>query len=245
MVTGAGSGIGEATTALLAMEGAFVVAADLGFPNRPTGAGDGGGGEPVIRLIHDVTSESSWDRCLQAVLGRWKRLDLLVNCAGISAGTPVVETALDEWRRVMAVNLDGAFLGTRAALRAMRGAEGTIVNVASLAGLEVFPGAAAYASSKAALIHFTKVVAAECAQAGERIRVMGIAPGGVRTSMWATMPFWKELAKEGEQEAWRRLDPTGSFYAPAEVAASIVGMVTDPSPGLNGRVVVLNRSLAP
>jgi NAD(P)-dependent dehydrogenase (short-subunit alcohol dehydrogenase family) len=243
IVTGGGSGIGNATAKLFAQEGAKVMVADI---NESAAIGvtkeiEAAGGA-ALAIAMDVSLESSWDTCVQVVLTRWSRLDVLVNCAGIATTTPVVEMSLEEWRRVHAVNLDGAFLGTRAGIRAMRGCGGgSIVNISSLSGIEAFPGATAYASSKAAVIQFSKVAATECAQAGDRIRINVIAPAGVKTPMWKTTPFWQELAIEGEDAAWRKLDPQNSFYTPEEIAASVLELASDESMDLNGSVRVLNR----
>lgn len=225
LVTGAGSGIGAATVRLFESEGARVVAADLVPSSRTTAL--------------DVRSERSWDEALRGV----ERLDVLVNCAGVSAATPLAETTLEEWRRVLAVNLDGVFLGTRAGIRAMRrGGGGTIVNIASTAGLDVHPGAAAYATSKAGILHFSKVAAAECEKAGDPIRVHALAPGGVRTPMWKTMAFWSRLAEQGEDAAWKALDPEGTFLSAEEVAAAILALILSPGPStvrvLSGRASV-------
>ncbi len=207
-VTGAASGIGAATAALFAREGARVVAADL-VPSSQT-------------VALDIRSERSWDEALRRV----EKLDLLVNCAGISAATDVADTTLEEWRRVLAVNLDGLFLGTREGIRRMRrSGGGVIVNIGSMAGVEVQPGAAAYAASKAAMIHFSKVAAAECEKAGVPIRVHVLAPGGVRTPMWRSMAFWSPLAERGEEAAWKALDPKGEFLTAEEVAEAILDLV--------------------
>jgi NAD(P)-dependent dehydrogenase (short-subunit alcohol dehydrogenase family) len=123
----------------------------------------------------------------------------------------------------------------------MSGRGGAIVNVASLAGVEVFPGAAAYASSKAAVIHFTRVAAAECAQAGNGVRAAVLSPGGVRTPMWKSVPQWRELAGQSEARAWQEVDPTDCFYSAEEVAGHILDLATDLTSSANGRVLVLNR----
>jgi 3(or 17)beta-hydroxysteroid dehydrogenase len=244
LITGAASGIGRATAELFAREGARVVVADLDFAGaeRVAQALIATGGE-CLALRLDVASEADWEATHHGILHRWSRLDVLVNCAGMSAASPLAETSLAEWRRLHAVNLDGVFLGTRAGLRAMGGRGGSIVNVASLSGLEVFPGAAAYSSSKAAVIHFSRCVAAECAAAQNGVRVNALAPGGVRTPMWAGVPVWAELAATDEAAAWRAVDPDSSFYAAGEVAMEVLNLATNPA--ANGQVRVLNRTGPP
>lgn len=244
LITGAASGIGRATAELFAREGARVAVADLDFAgaNRVAQTLIATGGE-CLALRLDVASETDWEAALHGVLHRWSRLDLLVNCAGISAASTLAETSLAEWRRLHVVNLDGVFLGTRAGLRTMGGHGGSIVNIASLSGMEVFPGAAAYSSSKAAVIQFSRCVAAECAAAGNGVRVSALAPGGVRTPMWAGVPGWAKLAATDEAAAWRAVDPDNSFYTAGEVAMAVLNLATDPA--ANGQVQVLNRTPQP
>lgn len=144
---------------------------------------------------------------------------------------------------MLAVNLDGVFLGTRAGLRAMT-AGGVIVNIASRSGVEVFPGAAAYAASKAAVIHFSKVADAEARAAGRGVRVLHLAPGGVKTPLWRTMPSWAELAREGDDAAWRALDPEVEFVTAEAVADQILALVREPlntSPAPNPGVTAGGR----
>src|SRR5262245_13671033 len=110
LVVGAGSGIGRATARVLAEHGAWVLCADLdGERARETAESLPGGAWCAL----DVTAEADWERALKRLLAERGRLDVLVNSAGIAAGSPVAETELGEWRRVLAVNLDGVFLGTK------------------------------------------------------------------------------------------------------------------------------------
>ncbi len=97
-----------------------------------------------------MTREADWEAVTAAVVAEHARLDVLVNSAGISFACPVAEMSFDDWRRVLLVNLDGVFLGTKHAVRAMRAAGGSIVNVSSAVGLKSAPGASAYSTSKAA-----------------------------------------------------------------------------------------------
>src|SRR5262249_22960572 len=154
---------------------------------------------------------------------------ILVNCAGISFACPIVDMTLDDWRRVLAVNLDGVFLGTKHALRAMRqgGRGGSIVNVSSVSGLQPQPTASAYCTSKAAVLMFTKTIALECVRNGDRIRVNAVSPSGVKTPMWKTMPFFQELmAKEGGEDAafaaMTQGHPNSRFAEPEEIALGIL-----------------------
>lgn len=235
LVTGGGSGIGEATAKRLAREGARVAVADIDYEaaQRVTEEIRSASGEAHAHAL-DVRYEASWKATLESVTKRFGRLRVLVNNAGISLAGDVVETSFEEWRRVHAVNLDGVFLGTREALRIMIGrGGGVVINVASQSGIDVYAGAGAYAASKAAVIQFSKVAAKECEVAGGDVRVHFIAPGGVKTPLWKTMPFWAELAAGGEEAAWAKLDPAGVFETPEHVAESILELVLPSRTPLN------------
>lgn len=178
LVTGAGSGIGRAAAVALAREGAYVLAADVNFPAAQATAGEAGAGA-AARL--DVTDEADWEAAVRQLLAAGGRFDILVNSAGVSAGGPLADTPLADWRRVMAVNLDGAFLGTKHAVRAMRAAGGSIVHVSSASGIKAAGGAAAYSASKAGLCMLAKAAAKECRDAGVAVRVNTVCPAGVKT----------------------------------------------------------------
>jgi len=175
LITGAASGIGLATARELAGRGV----ARLLLVDRDAKALEAVeiGGAELVRLPGDVTDEGFWDD----IADRLAEVELALVNAGISTAAPLVELTLAEWRRTMAVNLDGAFLTIRAVLRAMvrAGRAGAIVATASVSGLKAEPGTAAYGCSKAALIQLVRVAAKEVA--GQGIRVNAIAPGGVAT----------------------------------------------------------------
>src|SRR5206468_9371864 len=165
LVTGAASGIGRATVLLLAKHGAKLICADIDFAGASATAADvrkNGGHAWQVQL--DVVSEKNWEDAKKETLERYSCLDVLVNCAGISFAAPVTEMCPDDWRRVMGINLEGVFLGTKHALLAMQqtGRGGSIVNVSSASGIKPAAGASAYSASKAAVCMFTKAVAKEC-----------------------------------------------------------------------------------
>jgi NAD(P)-dependent dehydrogenase (short-subunit alcohol dehydrogenase family) len=244
LVTGAASGIGRATAILFAREGAHVLVTDL----DPAGAAvvtsirNGGGEAHFVR--HDVTDEVSWLEAIGGVLEASGRLDILVNNAGIAFAKPLGEMTLAEWRRVMAVNLDGVFLGTREAVRVMRRTGGgAIVNMSSASGLVGSPLASAYCASKGAVRLFTKAVALEVA--GDGIRVNSIHPGGVRTPIWAKADFWPGLvAKSGSEDAaFQALAagaPLGRLADPEEIAEAILYLASDASKFMTGSELVID-----
>jgi NAD(P)-dependent dehydrogenase (short-subunit alcohol dehydrogenase family) len=186
LVTGAASGIGRATALRLAAEGARLALADRDLEGLRAAAAEIGAGALAVPL--DVTSESDWDAAMKTVEAQWGRLDIAVCAAGISHAAPVDATTLEDWRRVMAVNVDGCFLGLRAGVRMFRMTPGRVtaerpgrvVLVSSVSGRKAIAGALAYAASKAAVSMLARSAALELAPA---IRVNAFLPGAVRTPM--------------------------------------------------------------
>lgn len=232
LVTGAASGIGLATARRLAEDGvARLVLVDrdevaLGKVDLPC---------PVIRAAGDVRDELFW-----AALDL-DGLDLAVVNAGVAGAAPIVEHSLAEWRRILEVNLDGAFLTLRAAMRAMQVGGGAIVAVSSAAGLKPEPGVAAYGASKAALLHLARVAAKE--GAGRRIRVNAIAPAGVETPVWDAVPMFAERARAiGRDAAFAELaamaTPLGRYAKPEEIAEQIAFLLSDAAATITGATLV-------
>lgn len=223
LVTGAASGIGAATTELLERRGATPLRADLAL------TGD-------ERL--DVTIEADWERRVGEVLARHGRLDLLVHAAGISSGSPLVETSLADWRRVMAVNLDGAFLAVKHGIRAMLPTGGAIVLVGSASGVRPAAGAAAYSASKAGLTMLMRTAAKEYRDREPPIRINAVSPAGVKTPLWSSMPFFRELVQQtgSEEAAYAAMEKSGGgrFLSPDEVAESILFLGSDQATRITG-----------
>jgi NAD(P)-dependent dehydrogenase (short-subunit alcohol dehydrogenase family) len=172
---------------------------------------------------------------------------VLVNNAGVAFGKPVADTSLDEWRRVLAVNLDGVFLGMKHGIRAMRaGGGGGIVNVASVSGIKPFAGAAAYGAGKAAVRLLSKVAAIECADARNGVRVNVVTPGGVTTPMGETMDFFRDLVAQygAVLQAFAVVAgpaPSQQFFAAEEVARTVLYLASDESSHLSGVELVMDR----
>jgi len=177
LVTGAGSGIGAAVSARFERAGAQVYAADLKPPT--TLAPDSR--SHAIKL--DVRDEADWIATTETVLANHGRLDILANCVGISAGTPLADTTLDEWRHVLSTNLDGAFLATKHGIRAMLPTGGGVItNWSSTGGLNASEiPTTVYSAAKAGVIAVTKQAAVEYGTQG--IRANAICPGFIETEM--------------------------------------------------------------
>jgi 3(or 17)beta-hydroxysteroid dehydrogenase len=247
LVTGAASGIGKATALLLAEEGAVVVVADI--------AAEAGqqvveeisrkGGRSVF-LALDVTDEAAWRDGTDRILHDFAKLDIVVNNAGVAVSRPVTEMTLAEWRRVLQINLDGVFLGTKYALPAMRaGKGGSIINVASASGIKAVANGSAYSASKAAVRMFSKTVALECIAAGLKIRVNTVSPEAVRTPMWEQQDFWPGLvAQHGSPEAaWKALAGSSAdgFFSPEDIAKGILFLASEESSYMNAGELIIDR----
>jgi NAD(P)-dependent dehydrogenase (short-subunit alcohol dehydrogenase family) len=247
LVTGAASGIGAATAGLLAAEGASVYCADLdrAGADRQAEAFRRSGAD-AVPLTLDVTDESQWSAAVSAVVHERGHLDVLVNSAGISSAAPLVETPLAEWRRVFAVNVDGLFLGLKHALRVMTPRGGSIVNVTSASGVRAAAGAAAYSSSKAAAAMLTRTAAKECRDQRVPVRINAVAPAGVKTPLWRTMPFFQDLVRElgSEEAAFEAMagpDGRDQFASPAEIARAVVFLASDDAATITGVELLVDK----
>jgi NAD(P)-dependent dehydrogenase (short-subunit alcohol dehydrogenase family) len=234
LVTGAASGIGAACAKALAARGAarlFLVDVD--------GAGLdalGLGGCEVHRIVGSVADETLW----QDLEPRLAGLDHAIVNAGIGAGGPLASLSLADWRRVMAVNLDGAFLTLATSLRAMAGKPGSVVIVSSTTGLKPVPGIGPYGVSKAAVAHMARIAAAENAKDG--IRVNAIAPGGVDTAIWESGEDFRasveRIGREATLKNMAKTTPLGRFATSEEMASNILYLLSDAAANVTGHVMV-------
>ena len=178
IVTGAASGIGRAITELFHSRGARVVAEDIdpgvGQLARPG----------VAPLVADIAEDGSAERAVERARHEFGRLDILVNNAARIVNKPVIEMTNEDWQSIMSVNVTGAFLHSREAMKAMiPNKSGAIVNIASYAAYFAFPGISAYTASKGALVQLTRTLALEAIEHGVRVNAVG--SGDVVTNIWA------------------------------------------------------------
>lgn len=247
LVSGAARGIGLAIVHAFIAEGAKVYLTDVSAAEGQREAEALGGGARFEDL--DVRSEAAWIGAIDRVTAEQGRLDVLVNNAGVTgfaagAGPQDPEHAtLEDWRAVHAVNLDGVFLGCKHALRAMRPAGvGSIINMSSRSGLVGVPGAAAYASSKAAVRNHTKSVALWCASQGLAIRCNSIHPAAILTLMWEQM-LGEGSARADKEAALLREAPLHRFGRPDEVAALAVFLASDEATYVTGSELNIDGGL--
>jgi 2-keto-3-deoxy-L-fuconate dehydrogenase len=235
LVTGAGSGIGEAVVRRFATAGASVVAADVDGTAAERVAGEIG--SAAVAIETDVSDE---DAVVEAV-ARAEALggvDILVNVAGIGSTTNAPDTPLEIWERVMAVNARGTFLFCKHAIPPMvERRKGAIVNVASVAGLVGLRNRAAYCASKGAVIALTRALAVD--HVGSGIRVNAVCPGTVDS------PWVRRLVEEvGEPlEALRARQPMGRLGTPEEIAEAIHYLASDAAAFVTGTAFVIDGGL--
>ena len=241
LITGGASGIGRAAARLFADEGAAVVIADRNAAAAQAAVAEIGGRASFRQL--DVTAEDAWVSVTDALMRDRGRLDVLVNSAGVSLLKDIEATTLDEWRALMAVNLDGTFLGCKHAVRVMKARGcGSIVNMSSVAGLIGSGFLAAYCASKGGVRLLTKAVALHCARKGYNIRCNSVHPSFADTPMLEGMVA---AARNPEKLAanFAAAAPLGRLAQPVEVARTILFLASDESAFITGAELVVDGGL--
>ena len=237
IITGAASGIGRATALLFAKEGAKVVAADWHAQDGEAVVKElrGGGGEATFVQV-DVSSPDDVQRMVRTAVETYGRLDVLFNNAGIEGDqAPTADCTLENWERVIGVNLKGVFLGMKYAIpELIKGGGGSIINNASVAGLVGFLGIPAYCASKGGVIQLTKTAALEYAK--QNIRVNAICPGVIATPMVERFVG----GEPARQQAMESLEPVGRFGRPEEVAQLALFLASDASSFCTGAPFIVD-----
>jgi NAD(P)-dependent dehydrogenase (short-subunit alcohol dehydrogenase family) len=247
LVTGAASGIGAAIARAFIFEGGAVILSDI--TDNVGGRQSGSLGPMASYARLDVRREADWIRCIDLVLQKHGRLDVLVNNAGITgfegsaAPHDPEHASLDDWNAVLATNLDGVFLGCKHAIRAMRtNGTGSIINISSRSGVVGIPGAAAYAASKAGVRNHTKTVALYCAEQGWKIRCNSIHPAAILTPMWEPL-LGAGPERAGRMETFVKDTPLRRFGLVEEVAALAVMLASDEVTYMTGAEITLDGGL--
>lgn len=233
LITGAARGIGAATAHAFAAAGATVVLADIDLPAlEATHAALPGSGHMALRL--DVTAEADWAEAMARVGAAFGRLDVLVNNAGWGNLRSIFDTTAEDWRRILAINLDSVFLGTMAAMPWLeKSGNAAVVNVSSIRARVAGFGSGPYSAAKAGVEMFTKVAAVECAQTGRKVRVNSIHPGFVDT------PLSKAQGEEA-RAARAASVPQGRLAEPEEIAAGILFLASPGASYVNGTGLVVD-----
>jgi 3(or 17)beta-hydroxysteroid dehydrogenase len=240
-ITGSGLGLGRAAAILLASEGARVAVTDV----------DRNAGEDVVRTIEakggeaafcplDVTSQGDWEAASSFIEKHFGQLDIHVNNAGIAIAGNIETTSLDDWRRTMAVNAEGVFLGCKHAIALMRKSQGgSIINLSSIDGIIGEADLAAYCASKGAVRTLTKAVAVHCAVQKYGIRCNSIHPGYVWTPQTEKYLGDLGLLEQEKAKALAR-HPIGFLGEPRDIAYMILYLASDESRFVTGSEMVVD-----
>jgi NAD(P)-dependent dehydrogenase (short-subunit alcohol dehydrogenase family) len=239
IVTGAASGIGAACARVLAREGAKLVLTDL----------DQAGGEQVAKDIggvfvpHDVTDEAAWPEVVATAERRFGGLHILVANAGIGIMGPAIEMSLADWRRQMAVNVDGVFLSVKYCIPGMRrSGGGSVIIMSSVAGIRGSAGLAGYSATKGAVRLFAKSMALECAQARDKIRVNSVHPGVIDTPIWGKLPPGANAPLDPRAIAANAV-PLGEAGTAEDIANGVLFLASDASRHVTGSELVIDGGM--
>lgn len=234
IVTGGSRGVGRATVRMLAERGARVV---VGYHLRAEAAAEtvaacaGLPGAVVAQQV-DVRVRASVEALVGAALDRWGQIDILINCAGVAAYAPIADVTTEQWRAILAANLDGVYHTCKAALRPMmRRRYGRIVNVAALHGAAGGPGQADFSAASGGVLGITRALAREAA--AWNINVNAVAPGLIETEMLDVIP--------AEERAWgERIIALRRSGRPEEVAAAIVFLASPLASYITGETLAVD-----
>ena len=236
LVTGAAQGIGKAVTLMLARHGADVIVADVNLEKAAETAREveaTGRGAMTVKV--DVTRLSDVEQMVESVIGRFGKIDILINNAGIARDKLILRMTEEDWDAVLDVNLKGTFNCTKAVIKYMsKQRSGKIVNIASVVGEMGNAGQANYSASKAGVIGLTKTIAREFAQRG--INVNAIAPGYIQTPMTDVLP-------DKAKEELKRMIPMERFGQPEDVARAVLFLVSEASSYITGQVLKVNGGI--
>ncbi len=238
IVTGESSGMGRADAILLAAEGARVVLADLNEVDGEAAAAEIGESAVFMRL--DVTDEENWKSVIAGTVETFGRLDILVNNAGMIALGTIVDTELDAWRKINAVNSDGVFLGCKHAIPVMADSGGgSIINMSSVAAIHGQSFVAAYTASKGAVRALTKNIAMFCKEQKNGIRCNSIHPDGVKTPLVVKVAMGKDTATSEDIE---EVGKYGNMCEPEDIANLVLYLASDESRFVNGAEMLIDNA---
>jgi 3-oxoacyl-[acyl-carrier protein] reductase len=235
LVTGSGRGIGKAIALKLSGDGATVIINDVTDESAAVAQEITAAGRPALFLKGNVTSSAEINAIMERVITDYGRIDILVNNAGITRDQLTLRMTDEEWDAVIAVNLKGVFVCTRAALKyMMKQRYGRIINISSISGIVGNPGQVNYCAAKAGIIGLTRTVSKE--MASRQITVNAIAPGFIETDMTAKIPA--KLKEEFSKKI-----PAGFFGSPEDVAAAVAFFASDEARYITGQVLCVDGGM--
>ena len=239
LITGGGAGLGKVTCELLAKEGAKIVVTDINGKDAENTANiiKASGGE-ALAVALDVVNEDDWEQAIAMTLDQFGALDILVNNAAICLHDNLIDTSLEDWHKVNGINLDGAFLGTRSAVKVMaeNANAGSIINISSIAGL-VGDNPVSYSASKGGVRMLTKSMAIECGKLGYNIRINTIFPGPMDT------PMSQGLEESKAWEIGKKMFPLGRLADPIEIAKGVLFFASDDASYITGSELVIDGGI--
>ncbi|MCA1028409.1 MULTISPECIES: SDR family NAD(P)-dependent oxidoreductase [Cytobacillus] len=237
VITGGGTGIGKETALLFAQEGAKVILTDI---HETSGQGTveeikANGGEAIF-VRHDVSNENDWRKVANEAIKAYNQVDILFNNAGIYLIKPLAEIELEEWNKLMAINVGGVFLGMKHIMPLMAERQkGSVINASSIAGLVGSPGHVLYGASKGAVRVMTKDAAIEYAPMG--VRVNSIHPGYIDTGM---ADYASEQTGQSKDALGKNLFPLGYLGKVKDVANTVLFLASDDSAYTTGAEFVID-----
>jgi len=236
VITGGASGIGAATARRLHDEGASVLIADLNDPLGDTLVQELGDGRALYRHV-DVSSWEDVQGMVDRAVTAFGRLDILFNNAGIGCLAATPDLAVEEWRRVIDIDLSGVFYGCRAAIPVMKAqGGGSIINTASASGLAGDYSFTAYNAAKGGVVNYTRAAGIDHARDG--IRINAVCPGPVDTPIIAGIDEWP-----GVRDAWNERVPMGRFARAEEIASVVAFLASDDASYMTGAIISVDGGL--
>lgn len=242
IVTGGASGIGRASAMLFAAEGAQVLVADVSEDVHQTVADIEKAGGKAIAMLVDISDESQVDAMVERAVKDMGGLDAVYANAGISGGGPsLADETVDNFRRVLDVNLIGTFATVRRAAAVMVAqGSGSLVMTASVAGLRAHAGSIAYSASKAGVISLAQTLSSQLRGTG--VRINAICPGLIETGM--TKPIFDYTRARGNERRLGQLNPTTRYGEPGEIAQMAAFLASDRASYVNGQALAVDGGLS-